>query len=62
MNVRDYATSLFLELQNIRRQLDAFEDLEDFDESVSIAQEISSDLDSLAGELDSVFELGMDEE
>jgi len=62
MNVRDYAASLFLELQNIRRQLDRFEGLGDFNEAIFVAQQISSDLDSLAGELDSVFELGMDEE
>lgn len=61
MNARDVATYIYLELQAIRRKLDDFENMEDGSEMVSVAQEISADIGILEGELNSEFELGMDE-
>jgi primosomal protein N'' len=62
MNIRDYGTSWYTELQRIRQRLDDIENAEDFDEAIFCAQELSADIETLEREIDTQLELGMDEE
>lgn len=62
MNNRDFATDLVLTLQRIRFKLDDMENLEDGMEMINIAQELSADIASLEEDIDTEFNLNMDEE
>ncbi len=62
MNIRDYATGWLLSLQRIRFKLDDMENCEDGLEMIAIAQELSADIESIEQELDTQFELNMDDE
>jgi sigma54-dependent transcription regulator len=62
MNIRDYGTSWYLELEGVRQRLDDIENCIDFDEAIFCAQELSADIETIQQELDTQLELGMDEE
>lgn len=62
MNVRDVATYILLDLQSIRYTLDALVNCIDFDELISVTQELSAEIEKIESTLDLEFELGMNEE
>jgi len=62
MNIRDTATHWYTELQRIRSKLDDIENCEDFYEAIFVAQELSTDIEKIENQLDTEFDLGMDEE
>lgn len=62
MNIRDVATHWVTELQRIRYELQGIENCEDGVEMIDIAQRLACDIESLEGQLDTEFELNMDEE
>lgn len=62
MNIREVATHWVMELQRIRYELECLENCEDGHEMIDIAQRLACDIESLEGQLDTEFDLGMDEE
>lgn len=62
MNIRDTATHWVLELQRIRNTLDNFENFDDAHEMIAVAQELSVEIETIENQLDTEFDLGMDEE
>lgn len=60
MNIRDYGTSWYIELQRIRQRLDDIENCDGFGEAIFVTQELSSDIEKLEQELDVQLELDMD--
>jgi hypothetical protein len=61
MNIRDVATHWYNELQRIRSTLDNFENFDDAYEMIAVAQELAADIHSIEGQLDTEFDLGMDD-
>ena len=62
MNIRDYGTSWYLELQRIKIRIEMLGDCADRDEILADSYELVADLQEVMTELDTQLELGMDEE
>lgn len=62
MNIRDAATHWYLDLHEVMRKLNTLEDCEDPSEMIELARELSCDIHTTLGRIDTEFELDMEEE
>lgn len=62
MNIRDCAIHWYLDLHEVMRKLNTLDDCEDSSDMIELARELSCDIDTTLGQIDSEFELDMQEE
>lgn len=62
MNVMDYATQFYFDIERVRLKLDSIENCGDLEEAIADVQEISAELHSIQQDMNTSFDLRMEEE